>query len=194
MCSYLTGAGAQAAPSRPRPPPLRKLEKMGARIEEVCRFAGSTTPALARRRENRGGRRGQFVRLVSPCPVWPGAICPSSLHSPPLVGPPPEANLGWSDAYDRTQSVSTVFFCVYIFFIFCSHVFYVFRPCASMKGSHSSAADLESTWLFLSELSPARNSVPHHRQRAQRKNSISVDANPKTWESPSKLGYANENL
>ena len=26
MCSYLTGAGAQAAPARPRPPPLRKME------------------------------------------------------------------------------------------------------------------------------------------------------------------------
>ncbi len=51
MCSYLTGAGAQAAPSRPRPPPLRNLEKMGARMEEVCRFAGSTTPALPRRLE-----------------------------------------------------------------------------------------------------------------------------------------------
>jgi len=29
MCSYLTGAGAQAAPSRPRPPPLRKNGKDG---------------------------------------------------------------------------------------------------------------------------------------------------------------------
>ena len=29
MCSYLTGAGAQAAPSRPRPPPLRKFGKDG---------------------------------------------------------------------------------------------------------------------------------------------------------------------
>ena len=29
MCSYLTGAGAQAAPSCPRPPPLRKFGKDG---------------------------------------------------------------------------------------------------------------------------------------------------------------------
>jgi hypothetical protein len=27
------------------------MEKMGARMEAVCRFAGSTTPALARRLE-----------------------------------------------------------------------------------------------------------------------------------------------
>jgi hypothetical protein len=29
------------------------MEKMGARIKEVCRFAVSTTPALARRLESR---------------------------------------------------------------------------------------------------------------------------------------------
>ena len=63
MCSYLTGAGAQAAPSRPRLPPLRSLENMGARIEEVCRFAGSTTPAARAAAGNHGERRGRFVRL-----------------------------------------------------------------------------------------------------------------------------------
>jgi DeoR/GlpR family transcriptional regulator of sugar metabolism len=36
------------------------MEKMGARMEEVCRFAGSTMPALARRLKSR--RPLQVVR------------------------------------------------------------------------------------------------------------------------------------
>ena len=40
MCSYLTGAGAQAAPSRPRPPPLRKYGKDGRANRKSGRFAG----------------------------------------------------------------------------------------------------------------------------------------------------------
>jgi hypothetical protein len=59
MCSYLTGAGAQAAPSRPRPPPLRKLEKMGARIEKVC-------PALRGKHAAGGSRRRMETRRTFP--------------------------------------------------------------------------------------------------------------------------------
>jgi len=40
MCSYLTGAGAQAAPSRPRPPPLRKFGKDGRAKRKSGRLAG----------------------------------------------------------------------------------------------------------------------------------------------------------
>ena len=52
MCSYLTGAGAQAAPSRPRPPPLRNSEKLGAgkarRVSQVIRCLGSRDGILRR--------------------------------------------------------------------------------------------------------------------------------------------------
>jgi hypothetical protein len=51
MCSYLTGAGAQAAPSRPRPPPLRKFGKDGRANRKSGRFAGEHDAGGSRRLE-----------------------------------------------------------------------------------------------------------------------------------------------
>ena len=64
MCSYLTGAGAQAAPSRPRPPPLRSW-KSQAREWKFSRYAGMSTPPAPKAfgaAWNRGGHRGFFAR------------------------------------------------------------------------------------------------------------------------------------
>ena len=71
MCSYLTGAGAQAAPSRPRPPPLRKFGEDGRANGSLAASRESTTPALARRLEiaaNVAG--GSLVTFRVPRRVW----------------------------------------------------------------------------------------------------------------------------
>jgi hypothetical protein len=74
MCSYLTGAGAQAAPSRPRLPPLRSLEKMGAgESRRVSRAVRSSLAAF-----NIAGRSTEKTAAKVVC--WQRRVCRGKLQ------------------------------------------------------------------------------------------------------------------